>query len=233
MRDSWLKATLDSEVACLLAMVKAAVKKHAGLDVRSRAQIVAFSRAGWAKKKICKQVRKPNGAKPTLRTVQGLVAKAAKDSAWRGERRSSGGRPQTLTPEQQKELYNLVVNERASSTVTGKFCQKLIPSLRKTSCWAIGRALKHAGLAWLRRRVKRWVPPAARQQRMRHARWLNKQPGSLFCRFAYIDGTTFYLARCSDEADNKRWGRLLYDLCRPKWGGPCHTSVLQGSATVA
>lgn len=189
-------------------MGKAAVKKHARLDVWSRAQIVAFARAGWAKTKIRGQVRKPNGAKPTLRTVQGVVAKATKDPTWRGQRQWSGGRPKTLTPAQQKEVVDLVFAERASAVVSIRYCKKKIPSLRKVSRWTIGRSLQDAGLAWLRRCLKRWVPPSARQQRKRHAWWLNRQARSLFRRFVYIDGTTFYLARGVDEADNKRRGRL-------------------------
>ena len=79
-------------------------------------------------------------------------------------------RPEKLSAKTKKTLVALVVKERGSYVVTRKFCQKRIPALRKVSVQTVGRALHDAGLAWLRRRMKRVVPKAARKARVAYAK---------------------------------------------------------------
>ena len=62
------------------------VKKHARMDVWGRAQVVALGAAGWAPKAIRNKVWKPIGSKATSRAVRDILAKAAANPAWRGER---------------------------------------------------------------------------------------------------------------------------------------------------
>ena len=55
-------------------------------------------------------------------------------------------------------------------------------------------ALRRLGLAWRLRRCKTAVLKKHRSSRVAYCRWVLRQPQSELNRWAYIDGTTFYLA---------------------------------------
>ena len=182
--------------------------KFSRLDVWGRAQIVAYAKTGMAPATIATKVRKPGGGQPTPRAVRAVIQKARKNRTWRGARVHEGGRTRAMSQEDEEELYKIVVGQRGSARVTIAYCQKVCKQLRQYNRWVLGRALHRAGLRWLRRRVKSWVPPSKRQARRRYASWLLRQPKKLFRQFCYIDGTTFYLARTDDEADVQGQRRL-------------------------
>ena len=182
--------------------------KFGRLDVWARAQIVAYSKTGLTPSVIATKVRKPGGGKPTPRAVRATIRKARKHRTWRGARVHAGGRARLMSKEDEEELYKLVVEERGGARVTIAYCQKVRKQFRAYNRWVLGRALHRAGLRWLRRRVKSWVPTSKRPARIRYANWLLRQPKRLFRQFCYIDGTTFYLARTDDEADIQGQRRL-------------------------
>ena len=182
---------------------------YARLDVWARAQIVAYADSGLKPQSIVSKVTKKDGSRPQLRAVQKTILKKKNDPEWRGQNNRPGpGRPGALTETQINQLYNLVMKERGSAVVTIKYCKKYIPSIRNTSRWAISRALHTCGLWWLRCRKKRWVRKEHLQLRLAYARWILRQPRPLLRAFAFIDGTTYYLARGPAEAADKQRGRL-------------------------
>lgn len=179
------------------------------LDAFARGQIVALGNEGLPPTQIARKVRKKDGTRPQLRAVQKTIAKAKAEPRWRGENAAGGpGRQPTLTGAQQKKLVDLVFKERGSKVVCIKYCRQRLPFLRNLSRWTISRALRRAGLAWLRRRCKRWVPAPAREARCTYARWLKKQTPAVLSSFAYMDGTTFYLAEGPRDALDKEHNRL-------------------------
>ena len=181
------------------------MSKYARLDAFSRGQIVAYDDAGWSVKQITLRVRKPSGRRAIVRGVRATIAKAAAEPDWRGARvGGSGGRPRDMTAVEEKEIAKLVRKHRGSAKVTISFCKKKQKSLRRYSRHVLSRSLHRAGLAWLRRRRKSWVPNPDRVSRRRYARWLLRQRRTLFKRFCYIDGSSFYLARTYDELGDKQ-----------------------------
>lgn len=213
--------------------------KFARLDAFARGQIVALAREGFGPKEIAKKVRKKNKQPPTIRAVRDTVAKSNANPSWRGENGPGGpGRPSLLPKALQKKLVALVFKERGSTVVTISYCQQRLPPLRKFSRWVISRALHRAGLLWLRRRLKRWVPKVSREARCLYAKWLLRLSAEQLRFFAYVDGTTYYLARGVAEADDKnvlRLGKFVWRGSTSKEGlyhdnvGPSLYAAKQGA----
>jgi hypothetical protein len=61
---------------------------------------------------------------------------------------------------QEKQLVQLVFKHRGKSVVTVKYCKRQLRFLRPLDRKVVERALHRAGLAWLRRRRKRFMPKA-------------------------------------------------------------------------
>ena len=79
----------------------------------------------------------------------------------------------------------------------------MLPDWRALSKHTIERRLGEAGLAWLRRRKKALVPTAHKPARLLWAKWVARRPPAELARWAYTDGTCFYLARSSGEVEDK------------------------------
>ena len=70
------------------------------------------------------------------------------------------------------------------------------------------RELFDTGFAYLRRRGKTAVPKEFREQRLVYCRWTLRQSASDLRRYAYADGTTFYLAQVRAENYQKQRAAL-------------------------
>ena len=102
-------------------------------------------------------------------------------------------------------MLDLVFAERGKTKVTIPYCKKKLPFLRAVDNTTVGRALHEAGLKWMARRQKRWAPAESKRQRIQYSKWILSRRQSTLDKFAYTDGTTFYLARGpADKQDKKR-----------------------------
>lgn len=180
----------------------------ARLDAFARGQISALARQGQTSPMIRKAVRKKDGQMPSDRAVRGIVAKALANPKWRGEHGAGPGRPATISAKVLKRIVKIVFKERGSKIVTTKYIKKKVPAVRRVPRWTVARALHSAGLQWLRRRKKRFLRQEHRLERMDYARWVKARGQAFLKTFAYIDGTTFYLARGADEASDQKQQRL-------------------------
>jgi len=143
-----------------------------------------------------------------LHSIDVVIAKAKAEPSWRGEETGHTGRPKALSPKDIKRVVNLVFKERGRARVTIAFCKKRLPFLRRVANSTVSLALCDAGLAWLSRRMKSFVPPTSKITRLAYSHWLLARHQATLARFAYTDGTTFYLARCSVENTDKRRAAL-------------------------
>ena len=209
-----------------LFAVLAAMASMARLDPFTRGTIVGLRAAGVTRDDIVQRVKKKDGKRPTLRAVDSVLARHREEPAWRGEDSRAGGRPSLLTAKERKLLLNLVLAERGKAKVTVPYCRRRLPFLRKVSENTVRRELFAAGLAYLRRRGKTAVPKEFRKQRLVYCRWTLRQSASDLRRYAYTDGTTFYLARGPAENHHKQRAApagvrddalqdLVPDCCRP------------------
>ena len=174
------------------------------MDKFTRGVVWGMSLAGLKPKDIVGKVHKKDGVRPKVRAVQKFIAKKKRFPEWQGDDSRAGGRPQELSAGEQKSLVDLVFEERGKAVVTVKYCRKRLPFLRRVHRSTVARALHRAGLEWLRRRGKTSVPPSSRQPRLDYCDWLLKQSTRKLRRFAYTDGTTFYLALSAAQQHDKK-----------------------------
>ena len=176
----------------------------ARINVFNRGLIVAHSEHGLTAKQICKRVVKKDGKRPKPRAVQKTICKKRLNPEWQGENAPGGpGRKPSITPEHAKALEKLIFQERGKAYCTMRYCKQRLPCLRKYSRFVLAYALHGVGLKWLRRRSKRKVLPSNLQPRIDWAKWVLLQIASFFLNFAFIDGSTFYLARSVQEKDDQ------------------------------
>ena len=141
------------------------------------------------------KVPKTDGSFPQLNAIEKVIRKKKESPEWRGESSGAGGRPCALSDGQKQEIIDLVFQERGRAVVTINYIKKKLRFARKVGKDVIRRTLHEAGLKWLTRRLKSAVPPAHKPSRLAYCAWILKQRQPYLERFAYTDGTTFYLAR--------------------------------------
>ena len=182
--------------------------------------IWGMSLAGAPHDQIIDAVRKKDGTCPSLRAVGDILSRKRDHPEWCGEDTHSG-RPKALTDAQREQLVDLVFAERGKGKVTVKFCKKRLRFLRAVGRHTVERELQDAGLRWLRRRGKTLVPRPVKLLGVEYAASLKRKWQSVLDRYAYTDGTTFYLARSSvQSADKKRLalGKHVWRMANGKDG---------------
>ena len=107
-----------------------------------------------------------------------------------------------------KKIVRLVFRSRGSVRVTVPFLKKKVLAARRLSTRTLQRKLCDAGLAWLRRRRKTFVSKEYKAPRMAFARWVLARQSRTLQRWAYSDGTVFYLARTEPKQDQMKRGAL-------------------------
>lgn len=183
-------------------------RTFARLSAFMRGKVVGMAEAGMRGAVIANKVFKKDGKHPTVAAVRKLIARAAADTKWQGVQPGGPGRPRTFTASQRTRLVRLVFKYRGQKCVTTKFCRQHLPFLREASRFVVADELKAAGLAWLRRRRKVWIPEEKREARMAYGKSMMKRRARTLKSFAYTDGTTVYLARDDVEEGDQRRRRL-------------------------
>ena len=150
-------------------------------------------------------VFKKDGSPVLLNAIDRVIAKAKANPDWRGVQRDrGGGRPRQLSDAQLKQLVDLVFKERGKARVTISYCKKELKFLRPLHNTTVARNLQHAGLKWLTRRAKAWVPTLHKQARLEFAATVLRKHAATLARYAYTDGVCFYLARGPADAGDKQ-----------------------------
>ena len=104
----------------------------------------------------------------------------------------------------QEQIRKLVFKLRGSVKVTAAVVMKKLPKVRTYHIRTIQRVISAAGLAWLARRRKTWIPEKHKKARLAWWRWIHKQTPAFLKKFAYTDGTVFYIARTETEHGDKK-----------------------------
>ena len=170
----------------------------------ARGKIAGKSEEGATEERIRDTVRKKDGTRASLRAIRAVVARARADPAWDGQDSRAGGRPRALTADDTAALKQLLHDEVGLAKVTIPYCRKRLPCLKRVSNECVRRTMHRLGLAWRLRRGKAAVSRKYKPDRMRYARWVLRQPAAQLRRWAYVDGTSFYLARTPEEHDDKQ-----------------------------
>jgi hypothetical protein len=193
---------------------KTMMKSHARFTPYLRGVIYGLFLAGYTYQEIADEVVKPDGSETTQQGVSGVIDQAQANGGllWEGEVASSScgavGRPRQTTNTLDKKILRLVIKHRGRVLVTPKFIKKMLPAARKVSIRTLRRRLGEAGLVWLRRRRKSLVPEAHKAARVKFAEWVLGRTVNTLARWAYTDGTVFYLARTAAEHQYQKRGAL-------------------------
>lgn len=184
---------------------------HTRLTPFLRGVIYGLLIAGWPHAEIADEVEKPDGTHPSTQAVAQVAAQVESlgGFGWNGQTPpGKAGRPRTTTDALDKQIVKLVFKHRGRALVTIKYVQKMIKAARKFSSRTIGRRLGEAGLAWLRRRRKTLVSAQHKVSRLDYAGWVLARSAATLARWAFSDGTSFYLGRCQSELQDKARGAL-------------------------
>jgi hypothetical protein len=166
-------------------------------------------------------VRKKDGTAVGLKAVDTVIAHKKEFPDWRGADSSAGGRPSAISEAQKQDLVDVVFAEKGRAVVTVKYCKRKLPFLRPLNNVTVCSYLHDAGLAWLTRPLKTAVPPSHKQQRLDYCNWVLSKQQRTLDRFAYTDGTTFYLACGPVEFEGKRragLGKYVWRMANGKDG---------------
>ena len=167
--------------------------------------------AGWTYEQVADHVVKEDGTHPVQQSIASVAQRAADGGGlqWDGKSTSTGvGKPRSTSNALDKAIVKLVFKKRGSTVVTAKYVRKTLKAARKVALRTIQRRINEAGLLWLRRRRKAIVPAQHKVSRMDWAAWVLGCTSITLARWAFTDGTTFYLARTPTELASQRRAAL-------------------------
>ena len=178
-------------------------------------QIKAHAYHDMGPSAIASVVKKTDGLHPSVQAVADDLAQLQKHPRWRGERALGSGRPRSTPRALDKLLVKEVFRSRGSKKVTVTYLKKKFPRLRRVSDGTVTSRLREAGLAYLRRRRKSLVSKVYKGPRCAFARRVIKAHYRTLARWAYSDGTVFFLDRTVEESDQTHraaLGRYVWRL---------------------
>ena len=154
---------------------------------------------------IAKLVQKADGEFLSKQAVVDVTARLEREPSWRGDRAEGSGRQRSTTKAEDNRIRRAVFNNRGKVKVTVAYLKQIIPSLRSLSDQLVRDRLHEAGLQYLRRRRKSLIPTQYLEPRKAFAQRVCNMQQKTLDRWAYSDGTVFYLDRTA--ADREGTGR--------------------------
>jgi len=191
------------------------VKSAARFSTFARGRIVGKFEEGATKSKILKHVLKKDGTRASYRAIGGVLARARSDPEWQGEDSSAGGRPQEFSAKELARVKKLIHAEVGLARVTIPYLRKRLPFLKRVTREGVRKVLKRMKYVWRLRRGKAAIAAKYKPQRLTYSDWVLDQSQADLNRFAYVDGTGFYLARTPEQQVDKEragLGRYCYRL---------------------
>ena len=176
-------------------------------------QVKAHAWHGLGPSEIARIVQKADGSSPSKQAICDVLAHLAEDPSWRGQRQSGSGRPRATTRALDKAIVREVFRSRGKTRVTIAYLQKKFPAARRVSRSVLEVRLHEAGLEYLRRRHKTIVPTAYLQERMDFAASVVRMHAATLARWAFTDGTVFYLDRteaCLESTERAALGSFVW-----------------------
>ena len=172
-------------------------------------QIKAHRHHGLSGRAIAGILVQPDGITHWSDTaIQGAMKNMDDDPAWRGERRSGSGAPRKTSPAQDRAIYREVLKCRGKEKVTVSALKRKFPWCHRLSNSLLEERLHEAGLQYMRRRRKSIVTSQYRPERVSYCNAVMKKRQTTLDRWAYTDGTCFYLDRTKEENEHSQVASL-------------------------
>ena len=131
--------------------------------------------------------------------IKNAIDRMAEEPKWRGERREGSGAHRKTTPEQDQNIQDWVIANRGTTKVTVARIRKQFPYLRRLSKTLVEERLNEAELGWQRRRNKSKVGSTYLAERVDYCHAVKRKWQDTLERWAYVDGTVYYLDRTAAE----------------------------------
>lgn len=177
----------------------------------------------------------------SIQAIHDAKAKFEADPNWRGERLGKSGPQRKTTKADDKKLVSLVYKERGKRKVTTKFLKKRVGAFKKLTRQTVAKRLKEHGLKYLPRRKHALVAKKYVAERKAFARFALKQTDAKLRKWAFTDGTSFFLARDDSEhesAKRRALGQMMWRMSATDDGtyedtlGACKYRKAQGQRVV-
>ena len=97
----------------------------ARLSPLAKGRIVGLREAGLERRDIVKLVKKKDGKKPSLYTVDAVLDRYRKNPDWDGlEHRTAGGRPPDLAPKQADKIRQILLRDVGKHVVSATYVKR-------------------------------------------------------------------------------------------------------------
>ena len=193
----------DAFVTMAVRKVMKVMKKetsYARLSPLAKGRIIGMREKGAERGEIAKKVKKTDGASPSIKTVDDVLARFEEDPEWDGtEDRTAGGRPRDVTEKQLEKIQNILLMEVGKHVVSAAYVKRILKELRHVPDRTIQRSFRRLGYSYLYRRRKQAIGDKYKPARLAYCKWLLRQDQAFLDKFAYVDGTAFYRPRTEEE----------------------------------
>ena len=154
---------------------------------------------------IARRVKKSDGKTTFGETaILNCINKLQENPRWRGERAEGSARPRKTTASQDEKIVDFLFEERGKQKVSVRTLKKEFRFLRPLSNSLVEERWHEAELSWLRRRSKSIVEKEYLEDRVQYSHGVKRKHQSTLDRWAYTDGTVYYLDRSEAEYENSK-----------------------------
>jgi hypothetical protein len=166
-------------------------------------QIKAHMEHGLGCTTISRKIFKADGKTPfSEHAIWVAMCKLKENNGWRGEREEGSGAPRKTTAAEDKRIIKWVLDQRGKRKVSAPAVKKRFPTLRKFDDTLIYDRLDEAELVYMRRRRKPIVGKTYYRQRINYCEAVKRKHQSTLEKWAYTDGTTYFLDRNDGEHEH-------------------------------
>ena len=153
-------------------------------------------------------VLRADGTMFSEQCIREAMAKLRKDPFFRGDRQKGSGAPRKTSKRLDNKIIHRVLKYRGEVKVNVPWLRRELPELAGLSDHLIRERMWEAGLVYLRRRRKSLVPDKYKPERLEYAEWVIERRADFLKKWAYVDGTVWYIAREAPEQQNSRRAAL-------------------------
>ena len=166
-------------------------------------QVKAHLSHGLSAAEISRRIFKPDGRTHYGETaISNCIDKLRQQPKWRGERQKGSGRPRKTTTQQDTQIIRYLLKQRGKENMTVNKLKKAFLFLRKLSNTLVEDRCFEAHLKYMRRPNKSIVTKAYLADRVTYSHGVKRKRQETLEKWAYVDGTTFYLDRTEDELEH-------------------------------
>lgn len=168
-------------------------------------QVKAHMEHGLGCVAIAKRIYRSDGKSQFGETaIVNCMNKLKEQPDWRGEREEGSGALRKTTAKQDKEIVRWVLKNHGKVKVSVHRLKKQFAYLREFSDTLVEERLQEADLQYLRRRNKPIVTKEYLQARVDYCRSVKRKHDSTLAKWAYTDGTVYYLDRNDSEHESSK-----------------------------